>query len=46
MKITIVLGHIDSEYCWAIDIESETTVYSMDIYTRTGEIVNYNEALK
>ncbi len=40
-KITIHLGHIGSEYAWGVDIETETTVYSMDIYTKTGEIVNY-----
>lgn len=42
-KITIVLGHIDSYYVWCVDIETDIAVYTMDIYTKTGEIVNYQE---
>lgn len=45
-KITIHLGHIDSEYVWGIDIETESAVYSMDIYTKTSEIVNYTRTEK
>lgn len=45
-KVTIHLGHIQSEYVWAIDIETEDRIWSMDIYTKTGEIVNYTESAK
>lgn len=46
VKVKIVLGHIDYEYAWGVDIESETTIYTMDIYSKTGEIVNYEEKAK
>jgi uncharacterized membrane protein YkoI len=46
VKVKIVLGHIDYEYAWGVDIESETTMYTMDIYSKTGEIVNYEETAK
>ncbi|MBO5744513.1 MAG: hypothetical protein J6R60_01865, partial [Clostridia bacterium] len=45
-KVTIHLGHIQSEYVWAIDIQTEDRIWSMDIYTKTGEIVNYTESAK
>ena len=45
-KADIYLSQIEGEYIWHIEMETETIIYSMDMYTKTGEIVNYKESPK